>query len=218
MNDDDKIIKIIDEAMMFYEKGKSRREIFDLFPERQTELQKMFQIIENLRDEGKKIEAPKELLIKILAGLPEIENVTDFQFNRSLNKEEEEKSKRKGRSSTNYIIQIYDLMTTKWKIWAPLGIVSVAILIVLGYYQFSYKIPEYAGEETQSIAVTAKEALPIVSLAPATGNVDDAINALLGELSDDELVFAAEQEDKTFLTLDSQEVSDFGQIYNENEF
>ena len=43
MNDDDKIIKIIDEAMMFYEKGKSRREIFDLFPERQTELQKMFQ-------------------------------------------------------------------------------------------------------------------------------------------------------------------------------
>jgi len=218
MNDDDKIIKIIDEAMMFYEKGKSRREIFDLFPERQTELQKMFQIIENLRDEGKKIEAPKELLIKILAGLPEIENVTDLQFNRSLNKEEEEKSKRKGRSSTNYIIQIYDLMTTKWKIWAPLGIVSVAILIVLGYYQFSYKIPEYASEETQSIAVTAKEALPIVSLAPATGNVDDAINALLGELSDDELVFAAEQEDKTFLALDSQEVSDFGQIYNENEF
>ena len=218
MNDDDKIIKIIDEAMMFYEKGKSRREIFDLFPERQTELQKMFQIIENLRDEGKKIEAPKELLIKILASLPEIENVTDFQFNRSLNKEEEEKSKRKGRSSTNYIIQIYDLMTTKWKIWAPLGIVSVAILIVLGYYQFSYKIPEYVSEETQSIAVTAKEALPIVSLAPATGNVDDAINALLGELSDDELMFAAEQEDKTFLALDSQEVSDFGQIYNENEF
>lgn len=54
---------------------------------------------------------------------------------------------------------------------------------------------------------------------PATGNVDDAVNALLEEVADIEpLLVAEEDSDALLVGGDSQEVGDFGQSVNENEF
>lgn len=206
----DKIIEIISEAMALLENGKTPSEIFDLFPEYRNELQKVFRTIGDLRNAAEKIEPPKELLVKILAAFPETDNVTNPQFNRYFSKDEE-----KGRLKN--IIQIYDSMTTKWKALATLGVVAVVILIALGYYQFSSRTPEYVDEETPSIAGQG-EMPPVASVTPATGNIDDAADAILAEILDAQSAFAAEEGDKTLLASDSQEIGNFGQSYNENEF
>ena len=53
---------------------------------------------------------------------------------------------------------------------------------------------------------------------PATGNVDDAANAMLQELSDEGTLLSEEESDTELIISDSQEISDFGQSVNENEF
>lgn len=108
-------------------------------------------------------------------------------------------------------------MTTKWKALATLGVVAAVVLIALGYYQFSSRTPEYAGEETPSIAGQG-EMPPVASVTPATGNIDDAADAILAEILDAQSAFAAEEGDKTLLASDSQEIGNFGQSYDENEF
>ena len=52
----------------------------------------------------------------------------------------------------------------------------------------------------------------------ATGEVDDLVNVTLSEISDEELLIKEEEKDTSLITLDSQEVSDFGQTINESEF
>ena len=52
----------------------------------------------------------------------------------------------------------------------------------------------------------------------ATGNVDDLVNATFSEISDEELLIKEEEKDTSLITLDNQEVSDFGQTINESEF
>ena len=52
---------------------------------------------------------------------------------------------------------------------------------------------------------------------PATGNVDDVINALMKELSDLESLLKQEESDVVLITGDSQEIDDFGQAIDESE-
>lgn len=100
---------------------------------------------------------------------------------------------------------------------AILGIVVAVVLIALGYYQFSSRAPEYAGEETSSIAGQG-EMPPVASVMPATGNIDGTADAITKEISDDQSMFAAEEGDGALLTLDSQEIGNLGQSYDANEF
>ncbi len=83
-------------------------------------------------------------------------------------------------------------MIINWKKWAPLGIVAIVAVVIIGFYQFRTK-------------------------APAAGNVDDAVNAIFAEVADDEAFFADVEKDAELLVTDSQAISDFGQSYNENE-
>ena len=52
---------------------------------------------------------------------------------------------------------------------------------------------------------------------PATGDVNDAAAAILQELPDEDALLSEEENDASFVTSDSQEISDFGQSVNENE-
>lgn len=52
----------------------------------------------------------------------------------------------------------------------------------------------------------------------ATGEVDDLVNALLQEIEDEQLLIGSVRGDKNLIFSDSQEVSDFSQSANENEF
>lgn len=52
----------------------------------------------------------------------------------------------------------------------------------------------------------------------ATGEVDDLAKALLLEIDDEQSAIENIDSDKDLILSDSQEVSDFGQSANENEF
>ncbi|OGZ55121.1 MAG: hypothetical protein A3F85_04565 [Candidatus Ryanbacteria bacterium RIFCSPLOWO2_12_FULL_44_26] len=120
----------------------------------------------------------------------------------------------------NNITKTYNLMTVNWKIWAPLGIIAVAILVMVGFYQSGIKpfqAPTAEEEMQPLVAVEKQQEQPIV-VKPATGNVDDAVNAILVGISDDEAFFADAVKDAELIAADSQAISDFGQSYNENEF
>jgi len=102
-------------------------------------------------------------------------------------------------------------MTINWKIWAPVGIVVVVALIIIGSYQFETKAPAPITGETPQAPVAGEEPQqqPIVA-TPDTGNVDDAVNAILAEVSDDQALFADAEKDAELLAADSQAISDFG--------
>ncbi len=90
-----------------------------------------------------------------------------------------------------------------------LVVVLVVVIVVLSYY---FSFPEgpsisYLSLKTQAGIVPPK----------ATGNIDDAADALLRELDDLELLFIEEEDDVELLIADEQEISDFGQSIDESE-
>lgn len=110
-------------------------------------------------------------------------------------------------------------MTTKGK--AILLLAAIILLLLVAFWQI---LPRYKedidqitgpGTEQQREGV---EDLVQLEIKPATGNIDDAINALLLESSYDLTDFSGETRDSSLLSSDNQEISDFTQIYDENEF
>ena len=107
-------------------------------------------------------------------------------------------------------------MTIKWQVWLLLAAVIVAALALWGYSEIAFEPPTGTGEET---SVLPPEKLPpVAQTAPATGNIDDTVNAILEEALDAQSMFAAEGQDEALLLTDDLEISDFGQSYNEKEF
>jgi hypothetical protein len=95
-------------------------------------------------------------------------------------------------------------MTINWKIIA-IAIVILVIVVIIVYYQLGIK-PSLITEQPAEI-------IP----PPATGNIDDAINALIQDAANEQVIAAEEDADTSLIDLDSQEISNFGQSYNENE-
>ena len=85
-------------------------------------------------------------------------------------------------------------------------IVAVVILAVIAFF------PKQKPSQNQPPKTTE------ITPPAATGNVDDLVNATLSEISDEELLIKEEENDTSFITLDSKEISDFGQTINESEF
>jgi hypothetical protein len=108
-------------------------------------------------------------------------------------------------------------MTNRWKIFVPVGIVALAIIGLAIYSQLGKETPQVATEEEKAVGEQVIEEQIAVTI-PATGNVDDAINALLQEASADQAMFSQEEGDISLLLADSQAIGDFGQSYNESEF
>ncbi len=52
---------------------------------------------------------------------------------------------------------------------------------------------------------------------PATGDIDDTVDALLKELIDEESLYEEEYDDVEIIISDIQEISDFGQSIDESE-
>jgi len=52
---------------------------------------------------------------------------------------------------------------------------------------------------------------------PATGNIDDAVDALLKEVTDSESLFIQEESDIELITGDNQEIDEFGYSIDEKE-
>ncbi|MBZ1348751.1 MAG: hypothetical protein KY053_00725 [Candidatus Liptonbacteria bacterium] len=109
-------------------------------------------------------------------------------------------------------------MTINWKVWVPVGVIAIAIFVIINFNQFWTKIPAPTTEEEPQAPIVVSQELPIAITQPATGNINDAINAILTGVSDDQALFDDAVKDTELIVADSQAISDFGQSYNENEF
>lgn len=95
-------------------------------------------------------------------------------------------------------------MTTKSVV---IFIVIVAVVILAVFTFFPKQKPSPGPSQTTEITPPA-----------ATGNVDDLMAATIKEITDEDLLLKDEENDTSFITLDRQEISDFGQTINESEF
>ena len=94
--------------------------------------------------------------------------------------------------------------------------VGFAIVVILGmgfYYIFTQQ--EIANLLKGGNELVIKKE---ISTIPATGNVDDTVEALLKEVDDENLATGDLEGDASLIDSDSQEVNDFGQSINENDF
>ena len=117
----------------------------------------------------------------------------------------------KGRVSFNKLIlnQIHNPMT-KWKILIP--IVIILVIVIFGISELNLFDN---GDNLAKVQDVSKEMLPIPE---TTGNIDDVVEAILTFSENEGILMSEEIADANLLTADSQEINDFGQSYNENEF
>ncbi len=202
---DKKIEGIIEKTLQYLDSGKTPAEILNLFPKHRKELNEILSTVSLLKKEREKIVPPRESLRQTMDKITS--SVTNGVNIRYLYREEVQ-----SRPSLNHITaKIDDLMTINWKIWGPLGIIAVVVVVLLSSYQFGTKAP-------QAPITAPSQELTVAVTKPATGNVDDAVNAILAAVSDDQALFADVEKDAALVNADSQELSNFGQSYNENEF
>lgn len=96
-------------------------------------------------------------------------------------------------------------MTTKN---TAIFIIIVALVILVIFIFF----PRQKPSQNQPLTVTE------ITPPPATGNVDDLIDATIKEIADENLSLKDEEKDISIITSDQQEISDFGQTINATEF
>lgn len=111
-------------------------------------------------------------------------------------------------------------MTLNWKTWTLVGIVAVAVIAAVSWNQFGPQEPA-TGEnraEQQESPITVSQELPAAAASePATGNIDDAVAAVLAGVADDAASFADAAKDAELVGADSQTITNIGQSFYENE-
>ncbi|MBU1132626.1 hypothetical protein KKC32_05290 [Patescibacteria group bacterium] len=98
---------------------------------------------------------------------------------------------------------------TKWKILIPLGVV-IALAILYGHFH---------EKNANELFLTETPRVPLekTALPPATGNIDDAVSAILAEIDEETALLDEELSDADLLTEDGELINDFDQAYDENE-
>jgi hypothetical protein len=217
-HNDKKKEEIIEKVLQYLESGKTPAEIFGLFPKYQEELKEILSTYSLLKEESKKIVPTKESFQQIIDKI-------NVSVTNELNPRYSYMEEVQGRPSLekiNNITKIFNLMNINWKIWAPVGIVAVVALVIIGSSQLGTKSPQAPitdSGQAQEQPIAVSQDLPKVAVAePATGNVDDAVNAILASVSDDEALFADAIKDGELIAADNQSINNFGQSYYENEF
>jgi len=101
------------------------------------------------------------------------------------------------------------------KYWKILTVVVVLLLLVvaLDYYQLNIGAPKQDLTSSTENNIAGEKVL--IEPSAATGNIDDAVNALLQETTNESIIFEEESEDAALIETDSQAISDFGQSYDE---
>jgi hypothetical protein len=202
-----KLEKILEKVLELLEQGRSVSEILNLFPEFETELKEIFQIVEALSKE--KITPQKELLEKIISQIETEKPVTKEEPSRYIDKE----GKLKGRPSLANFVENWINMADKWKVIVPVGVLVIATVLIVAN-QLLKKPSEISGP-----AVTPVSPKEVVGPSVATGNVDDIVSAVLSDaFAEGSQTEKNMQDDVELLGLDSQAINDFSQVYNESEF
>ena len=107
-------------------------------------------------------------------------------------------------------------MAINWKVWAPLGIVVLAVLAIMWFPRSGERAPLSREAPQAPVERVAEQKEPTVAVS-ATGNIDDVVEALLADTTDDQALFASAEKDAALVAADGQVISDFGQSYNAND-
>lgn len=93
---------------------------------------------------------------------------------------------------------------------------AVIVVAVLVLYLWSSPVNRLVPSEKQeSLEVIVSEELTSV---PASGNVDDAVNAILQGLTVDEIAAAEAELDAELIDADAQAIADFGESYDASQY
>lgn len=216
-HNDKKIEEIVGQALQYIDDGRTPAEILALFPDYQAELKEVFFAVDFIKKEGDKIYADKEIFRQVMSKIPA--SVTNEQNPRYAFMKEVQ-----GRPSwlkINNITKILNPVTMNWKIIAPVGVVAVIALVLVGTSQFGTKSPQAPiadNGQVQETPVAISQDLPVAKPQPATGDIDETVNAILAAASAEETYFADAIKDGELITANSQSINNFGQSYYENEF
>lgn len=189
-NFDELIYKVLD----LLEKGKSSQEIVSLFPEDKEELEEILKTINILNFQKEDALPSRELLKKIVTQIPSL---------RYSNKEVE-----KGRSF-NLINLISENMTLNWKFISVFAVLAIFVSVVAYFQLVPQKTPYPQGSETQDQAFVAPT---------ATGDIDDVIDAIFAYSNYEKATLNQEENDVSWLTSESQAVTDLANSYDETTF
>jgi len=216
-NNDKKIEPIIELALRYIDDGKTQDDIFDLFPEWREALKEVFIAVDFIKKEGGKIYPDKEIFRQVMAKIPSSvtnQNNPRYSFMKEV-------QGRPSWSKINNITKILNPMTMNWKIIAPVGVVAVIALVLVGVSQFGTKSPQAPiadNGQVQETPIAISQDLPVAKTQPATGDIDETVNAILAAASAEEAYFADAIKDGELVAADSQSINNFGQSYYENEF
>ena len=195
----EKFEKVIAEVLALMEKGKSASEILNLYPDHRDDLRSVFNALDFISKAKDGVVAPKEILSRILSELPAASSVTNEEVARYPYVD--------GKGRQNKPNQIHYPMLFNWKMLVPAGIV-IALVAIFVASRF--------GSQTEQVAIQESGANQITALPAATGNVDDAVAAVLDDSSNESILLASADKDVSSVISDSQMISDFGQSYDEN--
>lgn len=104
-----------------------------------------------------------------------------------------------------------------WKIWAPIGIVIAIVVVIVTTNSQKTNTPQVPVVTETPTATTTQQETAGMATKPATGDVDVIVDGVLEGIADDTALFADVTGDASLVTVDSQEISNFSQTYNENE-
>lgn len=97
-------------------------------------------------------------------------------------------------------------------------IIIIALILVVFFHlqKAMNQIPEYKDNVFIPPSIEEEET-DENSLPKPTGNIDDTVDTIINSLSDEESLIKDEK-DAGLIDVESQELSDFGQSYDETEF
>jgi hypothetical protein len=211
-NQNQKVEAVLSEALGHLESGKTPAEVLILYPEHATILQEVFSTLNFLKKEGESLVPSKEFFNKTIYNVSLEDTVTEAQDSRYIRKEVEGRP-----SEVNIITKTHEIMS-KLKIIIPVGIVAVLALMFVRS-DVRTNLPTLSnGNEEQKNLQTTSDTESQINLPAATGDVDDAVDALFLASSNEASLLNDETNDAAYLTADSQAISDFGQSYDANSF
>ena len=194
LNNSEKIFALL-------ESGNDPKKILNIFPEKKKEIREILFIINSLRKEREKINAPKEILEKIFKEEPHGEKNGRFSALETL---------------YSLIINNLKLMNQKSKLSiVVLGVFALSIIgiIIFGPLKNNSKVAE-----NLNLNQMPQKELAIVTTSAATGDqeVDASINSVLNDiLSEDDL--DAELSDIDLALSDIENLDQINNLFNDNE-
>lgn len=161
------------------------------------------EVVASLKKTGSQINLSAQAAKNILQQLP----VTTIHAGRSITRERER----------SIISSIKIFMSTTAKI--SLIVLVLGLIGVFGYTQLGTNPSNYAVNNVSDQPTTpAESANKSSSVAAGSGNVDEAVSAILAGATSEDLAISGEEADVSFVDTDNQEVVDLGQFYDENDF